>query len=156
MRVILMFHNCEGQSHKTVSTHTTFEEKGEPKRIWTEVPLLTSLTPYRWTKPAHGLEEKGLWIEMHAFPTDLLGTTNDHWATPAPADQGPESQGVLITGGGPAGQSQWRETASVAQGWTRSCDFPSRPPPSSSRESTSWLGLMPVIWRCANLWALGT
>ena len=26
---------------------TTFEEKGDPKRIRTEVPLLTSLTPYR-------------------------------------------------------------------------------------------------------------
>ena len=26
---------------------TIFEEKGEPKRIWTKVPLLTSLTPYR-------------------------------------------------------------------------------------------------------------
>ena len=26
---------------------TTFEEKGQPKRIRTEVPLLTSLTPYR-------------------------------------------------------------------------------------------------------------
>ena len=25
----------------------TFEEKGQPKRIRTEVPLLTSLTPYR-------------------------------------------------------------------------------------------------------------
>ena len=25
---------------------TIFEEKGEPKRIRTEVPLLTSLTPY--------------------------------------------------------------------------------------------------------------
>ena len=32
---------------------TTFEERGEPKRIRTEVPLLTSLTPYRWAKPAH-------------------------------------------------------------------------------------------------------
>ena len=32
---------------------TTFEEKGEPKRIRTEVPLLTSLTPYRNAKPAH-------------------------------------------------------------------------------------------------------
>ena len=31
----------------------TSEEKGEPKRIRTEVPLLTSLTPYRWAKPAH-------------------------------------------------------------------------------------------------------
>ena len=26
---------------------TTFEEKGEPKRVRTEVPLLTSPTPYR-------------------------------------------------------------------------------------------------------------
>ena len=26
---------------------TIFEEKGEPKRVRTEVPLLTSLTPYR-------------------------------------------------------------------------------------------------------------
>ena len=26
---------------------TTFEEKGEPKQIRTEVPLLTNLTPYR-------------------------------------------------------------------------------------------------------------
>ena len=29
---------------KTASTDTTFEEKGEPKRIRTEVPLFTSLT----------------------------------------------------------------------------------------------------------------
>ena len=43
MRAILMFHNCEGQSLKT----TTFKEKGEPKRNRTEVPPLTSLTPYR-------------------------------------------------------------------------------------------------------------
>ena len=26
---------------------TTFEEKGQPKQIQSEVPLLTSLTPYR-------------------------------------------------------------------------------------------------------------
>ena len=31
---------------------TTFEEEGEPRRIRTEGPLLTSLTPYRWAKPA--------------------------------------------------------------------------------------------------------
>ena len=31
---------------------TTFEEKGEPKRYRTEVPLLTSLKPYRLAKPA--------------------------------------------------------------------------------------------------------
>ena len=31
MRAILMFHTCEGQSHKTVDTtdHNFFEEKGE-------------------------------------------------------------------------------------------------------------------------------
>ena len=32
---------------------TIFEEKGQPMRIRNEVPLLTSLTPYRWAKPAH-------------------------------------------------------------------------------------------------------
>ena len=38
----------DGQSHKTVSTnHNLFEEKGEPKRIGTEVPLLTSLMSCR-------------------------------------------------------------------------------------------------------------
>ena len=31
---------------------TTSEDKGEPKRIRAEVPLLTSLTPYPWAKPA--------------------------------------------------------------------------------------------------------
>ena len=45
---------------------TTFEEKGEPKRIRTEVLLLTSLTPYRWAKAAlnamllHSLISTGL------------------------------------------------------------------------------------------------
>ena len=29
------------------TNHNLFEEKGEPKRIRTEVPLLTSLTSYR-------------------------------------------------------------------------------------------------------------
>ena len=42
MRAILMFDNCEGQSHQTVSTDqtTTLEDKREPKQIRTEVPLL--------------------------------------------------------------------------------------------------------------------
>ena len=31
----------------------TFEEKGEAKRVQTEVPLLASLTPYGRAKPAH-------------------------------------------------------------------------------------------------------
>jgi len=30
---------------------TTFEVKGEPKQVQTEVPLITSLTPYRQAKP---------------------------------------------------------------------------------------------------------
>ena len=47
MRAILMFHNCEGQSHKLRQRPqtTTFEEKGEPKQIRTEVSLLSSLKP---------------------------------------------------------------------------------------------------------------
>ena len=45
LRAILLFHSCEGQSHKTVTT--ACDERGEPKQIRTEVPLLTSLTPYR-------------------------------------------------------------------------------------------------------------
>ena len=57
MRAILLFNFnvCEGQSHKKVSTDQTFEMKGEPKQILTEVPLLTCLTPYRKAKPAHEL-----------------------------------------------------------------------------------------------------
>ena len=34
---------------------TTFEVKGEPKRNRTEVLMLTSLTPYRWAKPAQNV-----------------------------------------------------------------------------------------------------
>ena len=37
---------------------TTFEEKSDPKQIPTEVPLLTSLTPYRWAKQAHKCNSK--------------------------------------------------------------------------------------------------
>ena len=41
--------NCEGQSHRTMSTnHKLSEEKEEPKRNQTEVLLFTSLTPYRY------------------------------------------------------------------------------------------------------------
>ena len=34
---------------------TTVEVIGEPKQIRTEVPLLTSLPPYRYAKPAHAV-----------------------------------------------------------------------------------------------------
>ena len=36
---------------------TTFEATGEPKRSRSEVPLLTSLTPYRYAKPAHEISD---------------------------------------------------------------------------------------------------
>ena len=36
---------------------TTFEEKGEPKRNRTEIPLFTILTPYHWVKPVYMFEE---------------------------------------------------------------------------------------------------
>ena len=42
----------DGQSHKTSTNHKLFEEKGEPKRYRTEVLPLTSLTSYRYAKPA--------------------------------------------------------------------------------------------------------
>ena len=45
---------------------TTFEEKGEPKRIQTEVPLLTSLTPYRQAKPAHNAWPSPLQPSLYA------------------------------------------------------------------------------------------
>ena len=49
MRAILMFHNkiVRVRVTRQCPQTTTFEEKGEPKQIRTEVPLLTSLTPYR-------------------------------------------------------------------------------------------------------------
>ena len=37
------------------SQTTSFHEKGVAKRIRTEVPLLTNLTPYRYAKPALGV-----------------------------------------------------------------------------------------------------
>ena len=40
---LIVRHNVTRQRPQT----TTFEEKGKTKRIRTEVPLLTSLTPYR-------------------------------------------------------------------------------------------------------------
>ena len=41
-----------GQIKRQCPQTTTFD-KGEPKRIGTDVPLLTSLTPYRYAKPPH-------------------------------------------------------------------------------------------------------
>ena len=49
------------------SQTTTFEEKGEPKRIRTEVPLLTSLTPCRKAKLAHKQREREREKEREIF-----------------------------------------------------------------------------------------
>ena len=49
MRAVLMFHNSLTVRDKVTRQGpktTTFEGKGELKRTRTEVPLLTSLTPY--------------------------------------------------------------------------------------------------------------
>ena len=48
-----------------------FKEKGQPKRIRTEVPLLISLTPYRWAKPTH---VGSTWILL---PLGLRYTTSE-------------------------------------------------------------------------------
>ena len=55
MRAILMSVSLIVRDKVTrqCSQTTTFEEKGEPKRIRTEVPPLTSLTIYHQAKPAH-------------------------------------------------------------------------------------------------------
>ena len=45
----------------------TFEAKGEPKQIQTEVPLLTSLTPYRWAKPAHACSPQSCLLNTHSY-----------------------------------------------------------------------------------------
>ena len=50
---ILMFHIVRDKIKRQCPQTTTVDESGEPKRNRTEVPLLTSLTPYRWAKPAH-------------------------------------------------------------------------------------------------------
>ena len=46
---LLVKENATRQGPQT----TAFEERGELKRNWTNVLMLTSLTPYRWARPAH-------------------------------------------------------------------------------------------------------
>ena len=60
VRTILKFHKIIVRDKVTrqCPRTTTFEKKEEPKRIQTEVPLLTSLTPYRSAKPAHMARER--------------------------------------------------------------------------------------------------
>ena len=44
---LLVRDKSEDSVHRSHTAYTAFEEKGDPKRIRTEVALLTSLTPYR-------------------------------------------------------------------------------------------------------------
>ena len=87
MRAVLMFSvGSDGQSHKTVSTnHNLFEEIGEPKRYRTEVLPLTSLTSYRWAKPAHipGGEGKGSYTQRYTVTTTRISALRRAamWAT---------------------------------------------------------------------------
>ena len=47
MGAILMFHKCERQSHKTVSTGHNFLRERRAEANSNRGPLLTSLKPYR-------------------------------------------------------------------------------------------------------------
>ena len=56
---------------------TTFEEKGEPKRNRTEVPLPTSLAPCRCAKPAHGSRLVHI-PSLPPFPPTLRHSLHTH------------------------------------------------------------------------------
>ena len=89
MRAILMFHNCEGQSHKTVSTnHNLFDDKGYPKRYRTEVLPLTSLTPCRWAKPTHETTHTAS-AERLQPQTLSMSSLLPHWSAQSEPWQGP-------------------------------------------------------------------
>ena len=74
-------------SHKTVSTdHNISEDKGEPKRIRTEVPLLTSLTPYCCAYIAlhcrHQRDCALRWTAMNAILKTISATTFEEKGQP--------------------------------------------------------------------------
>ena len=69
MRAILCFIIVRDKVTRQCPQTTTFEEKGEPKQIRTEVPPLTCLMPYRQAKLAHSqeMEEDGdyIYLSLH-------------------------------------------------------------------------------------------
>ena len=72
MRANLMFHNCEGQSDKDGFRRPQLLKRKESRiGFEPEVLLLTSLTPYRWAKPAHTQISS-------AAPTKYLVYGTDH------------------------------------------------------------------------------
>ena len=58
------------------TNHNLSEEKGEPKRYRTEVLPLTSLTPYRWAKPAHDESQEAPCSYLEAFTDRFRCGTN--------------------------------------------------------------------------------
>ena len=57
----------DGQRHRTVSTDHNFWREMRAEAYRTEVPPRTSLTPYRYAKPAHWLKTDA--IQWHIYPT---------------------------------------------------------------------------------------
>ena len=53
MRAILMIHNCEGQSRKTVHRPQLLKKKGSRSGFESRSLSAYSVTPYRYVKPAH-------------------------------------------------------------------------------------------------------
>ena len=86
MRAILMFHNCEEQSQDSVHRPQLLKKKESRNGFEPKVPLLTSLTPYRWARPAHEAVRQGVLALYEAVrPIRLLhrhlrhSTRGDLW-----------------------------------------------------------------------------
>ena len=66
MRAILVFQLIvRDKVTRQCPQATTFEERGEPKIVRTEFPLLTSLMPYRYAKPTHTAPELALTFDFN-------------------------------------------------------------------------------------------
>ena len=82
MRAALMFrYNVRGKVTRQCPQITIFEKEGEPKRNRTEVPVLTSLTPYRWAKPALLVSSDCLFTLYVCAPLRLVRNENKEQQT---------------------------------------------------------------------------
>ena len=83
MRAILMFHNCEEQSQDSVHRPQLLKKKESRNGFEPKVPLLTSLTPYRWARPAHEADRQGgisfIWCSKADTATTPPPTSLDTW-----------------------------------------------------------------------------
>ena len=61
-------------------TTTFFERRREPKRNRAEALLLKSLTAYRWAKPVHDLEPRGVVLVWSGLRGELVNRVqiNEH------------------------------------------------------------------------------